>query len=139
MISQLLKKYLKEKYIIKILVITSVFFLLFRISNLLFGQSLYDTINQCLFTLGFGLLMGAIFIRTGNSIPCIIAHIINNILAFSDIGFKDNNLLLNVFPIGQIIYYIFFILMILIAFYLVRKDKQEDIILLWKEKWTETV
>ena len=135
MISQLFRKYLKEQYIPIILILTSIFFSLLHVFNLFYGQSLYDTINQCAFTLGFGFLMGAIFIRTGNVLPCIIAHFINNFLAFCCLGFKDHSMLLGIVEKSQVIYYVFFILMIFISFYIVRKSKREDIIKLWKEKW----
>lgn len=42
--------------------------------NLLKGAALSDTIWQCISAVGIGVIFGAIYLRTGNIVLCMILH-----------------------------------------------------------------
>lgn len=63
-----------RKGIIKSLIISALFFGLMHITNVFAGQSLFDSILQAIQTIGFGLLMGAIYYRTKNIWACVFLH-----------------------------------------------------------------
>lgn len=80
-----------RKGIIKSLVISALFFGLMHITNVFAGQSLFDSILQAIQTIGFGLLMGAIYYRTKNIWACVFLHgFYDFCLMLSDINYvKD--------------------------------------------------
>lgn len=56
--------------------LSSILFGLVHAGNLLSGAGIITTISQIVYAMGIGMLLCAVFFRTGNIVPCIIAHFV---------------------------------------------------------------
>ena len=61
-------------------IITSLTFGIGHIVNLLNGYELFDNLIQIVYAVGCGFMLAMILIRTESIFPCIVFHILNNIL-----------------------------------------------------------
>lgn len=75
-ITLLLKKFSTRKVII----INGVIFGFFHLANLGVGNGIL-TLGQVIYTTGFGISLGYLYLKTSNLIPCILAHYANNIIS----------------------------------------------------------
>lgn len=80
-ISTMMRNLDREDQIIRICVISSVFFGAFHALNIISGANVISSLVQVITAGCMGLFFSAVFIRTGNILPGIIAHALHDILA----------------------------------------------------------
>ena len=126
------------KNIKKYLVLTSVIFGLSHITNILFGASLSATISQIFYATGFGILLGAVYLRTGNILPGIIAHFIIDFASAFNPAYDPSStekMLLHTEEVNVVESLIKIIIiggiLALYGLFLVRKKKQDEIVKTW--------
>lgn len=86
----LLKKYFYKYSVTKIVLLSSLVFALMHITNIS-RYSYVDIINQVIVAFFFGVLFGALMIRTGNVIVLGIIHgLINIVFKVDSLGIKEN-------------------------------------------------
>ena len=120
-----------EKYILPIILFTSISFGLIHLINAIKdGRVGIHAMQACMATL-LGIFFGAVYMRTGNIIPCIITHGLHD---FFSSAFEVNRH-------GELpdcfiaIAVICEALLAVWGLYIVRKEKRPEIEALWNEKW----
>ena len=120
-----------EKHILPILLFTSVTFGLIHITNALMnGHVGYCFIQAGMASL-LGIFFGAVFMRTGNIIPCIFAHGLHDFLVSAFEVNRHGEIPVAVMVLSVVCE----ALLAIWGLYLIRKAKQPEIEALWDEKW----
>lgn len=118
------------------LLTASLVFGLSHFLNIAAGAHYLNIIIQVITTVGAGLIMGAIFLRSGNILYPIIIHFLHDFLAFLTYG----SLITKTTPptfmdVAWIVG--LFIIQAAIAVWLL-KGRKDEIIAIWKERWSIT-
>lgn len=120
-----------EKMILPTLLFTSISFGITHILNAIRGNILQSLV-QSLLAVTLGVFFGAIFIRTGNIWPCIVAHGLHDLFVtcFSvNYDVTDEPIHVRIVGFGCEV------LLMIFGLYLVRKEKRPEIEAMWNEKW----
>ena len=127
-----MKRQLKgEKYILPILLFTSISFGLIHITNALRNGHIGIYAMQACMASMLGIFFGAVYIRTGNIIPCILAHGLHDFCVSAFEVNKHAEL-----PVwAMVLSAACELLLAAFGVYLVRKAKRPEIEALWNEKW----
>ena len=140
-VSLLCRHWREERKIPVILMLTSVCFGVIHIVNLAGGAPLHQTLLQCWCACGIGMLLAAVFLRTGNLWITIIFHVLNDILASCDRSRVTDDLVLINNQIGMMEVSDVVVCTCLFAagFWLIRPGVRGKIITLWDRKWRRAV
>ncbi len=124
-----------EKGVIRILWLSSVIFGLVHVTNAIAGAPLSLSIGQAAYAAGVGMVLGAVYLRTGNLWPSILGHMSLDFLELirSDIGGAGG--VISGMGVGDWITIIAGAAGIFWGLYLVRPAKRPEIVELWKNKW----
>lgn len=136
LISHLMKFFRNSKGIYGILIFSALLFGLVHITNAFVGAPLDTSIFQAFYTFAMGIIMGALYLRTGNIWVPMIIHSLVDIIGIS--FFNDTSIIIHagfVFDTVNILTIIVSILCIILGLYYVRASKHDEIIKLWDEKW----
>ena len=137
-ISYFMKLFKSSKGIFLILIFSSLIFGLIHLPNFFLSDSFNIILFQIFYAFAFGILTGAVYLRTGNLWPPIILHSLIDISSFFSIKFNLNSTLLKtnfVWNFPTILMFISCIIVIILGFYYVRISKHDEILELWEEKW----
>lgn len=135
-ISYMLRNWKEENKILIVMFLSSITFGCMHFVNILSGASISITVVQVIATIGMGLLFSAIFIRGGNILPAMIAHGLTDAIAFMDATQVSEEGLMAVE--ASFINYVdvaVCVILGIIAIYLVRPAKRQEILTLWDNKW----
>lgn len=136
--SVMMRDWMDEKHIPFVAYSTSVFFGLVHFLNLFKGAALSDTIFQCISAVGIGVMFGAIYLRTGNILLCMILHALHDLLALMVVGATDSNgVILEMSTFDAITSVIVGVVGLALGTYLIRKSVRADIVAVWKERWNQ--
>jgi len=119
-------------------ILCSVLFGLTHAANIFGGAPVSITIVQVIGTIGIGMLLTAIYIRSGNIIIPMITHLLTDFICFMDKSqaTSEGIMVANVSFINYVD-----IVMCLILFgiglYLIRPSKRDEIVALWNKKWNK--
>lgn len=136
-ISVMMRDWMDEKHIPFITYSTAIIFGLLHLMNIKTGATAGNVFLQVVFAIGIGTIFAAYYIRTGNILPCIVLHVVNDVLATMVVGEKDGNgvIFQKLLQYDLIISYIIGVGGILLSAYLIRKSVRADIVEVWKERW----
>ena len=136
--SVMMRDWMDEKHIPFVAYSTSILFGLVHFINILKGAALSDTIFQFISAVGIGVMFGAIYLRTGNIVLCMILHALHDILALMVVGATDSNgVILEMSTFDAITSVIVGVVGIALGTYLIRKSVRADIVKVWKERWSQ--
>ena len=126
-----------EKQIKVIFWLSSVFFGLVHITNAFVGADPIMSVIQALYAVGIGLLLGAVFLRTGLLWPIILGHMSLDFMEFirADMG-SSGGIMVN-FGVGDWITIAAGVLGAVVGIYLMRKKNYPEIMELWRNKWNK--
>ena len=126
-----------EKQITVIFWLSSVFFGLVHLTNAFVGADLMVSVIQALYAIGIGLLLGAVFLRTGLLWPIILGHMSLDFMEFirADMG-SSGGIMVN-FGVGDWITIAAGVLGAVVGIYLMRKKNYPEIMELWRNKWNK--
>ena len=138
--SYLMRQWRDEKKIIPAMIITSAVFGMIHLVNLATGSPLVMVLPQVINAGVMGMLLCAVYLRSGNLIPVMVLHTLNDFgkFMFVDIieeggGFSETTTLSSAdwisLAVSMIVY-------LGIALYLVRPSKRKEIRALWDGKWS---
>ncbi len=138
LMTPMLKGNVDRKRIITAIIISSVAFGLVHSTNIFMGADVGMTIKQLFTSALLGVCFGAMYIATGSLLPCIIIHIVHDIIAFANSeGVTDNGVMVSKLTPLDFITGVGFAA--ILAFVIVRvalnKDRDEETINLWKDTW----
>ena len=112
--------------------ISGIVFGLMHATNVFLGANGFATAMQVLYATGFGILFGAVFIRTGTLLPCIIAHSLVDITAFTLVDLVENGGMLTEASVGSIVTVIIGAVYLAFGLWLLRDEKLQDTVQIWQ-------
>ena len=136
-ISNFMRTIKDEKKIPLILWLSAIVFGFAHMSNSVVGASLTTSLIQSLYAMGIGLAFGAVYLRTGNLWPSIIAHYLIDFLEFCRADLSSSNGIMGELTIGDHITLVVGFLAIFWGCYLCRKSKRAEIMAVWQKKWNK--
>ena len=120
-----------EKSILPIVLFTSISFGLIHITNAIkVGHVGVYVMQACMASL-IGIFFGAVFMRTGNIIPCILAHGVHDFFATAFNVNRQGDIPVAIIVVAVVCE----ALLAAWGLYLIRKEKRPEIEALWNEKW----
>lgn len=125
-----------EKGVAKIFWLSSIVFGLAHVLNAFAGAPLLISLGQAAYAAGIGMILGAVYLRTGNLWPTILAHMSVDFMEFVRGDLGDSGGIMSSFGIGDWITIIAGIIGIVLGLYLIRPSKRSEIVELWKDKWS---
>ncbi len=128
-----------EKQISFIFWLSSVFFGLIHIFNALAGGDLFSCVLQALYAVGVGMLFCAVYLRTGNIMPTILAHMSVDFMEFIRADLSETGGIMTGMGVGDWITIAAGLFAGIWAMRLMKKDHYPEIMALWKEKWSQDV
>ena len=136
-ISYFIKFFKSSKSIFGIVMASALVFGITHLFNVFAGAPLDTTLFQFFYTFAIGILLGAVYLRTGNLWPPIIIHSLVDISAFSSTALSKIGVIQTglVFNISNILFIIVSIISIVLGLYYLRSSKHDNILELWEEKW----
>ncbi|MCR5544275.1 MAG: CPBP family intramembrane metalloprotease [Eubacterium sp.] len=137
-IANYMRKAESGKDVMKIFWISSIFFGLFHSFNIIAGADIVSSIVQSVSAIGMGMLFGAIYLRTGNMWPTIIAHWAIDSAEMCRADLNESGAKVMEILTGDYFIIASSIVGGIIGFILVRKQYHGDILELWKDEWNKT-
>ena len=126
---------LKQKSgIRKGVLISSLVFGLFHMTNIIFGADPVATIMQVAYAIGIGFLLGAVFIRTGTLLPCIVAHSLIDITAFTMVDLADSGGMLAESSDSSVLVVLIGMVYFVWGLWLIRNEKLSETVDIWRNK-----
>ncbi len=137
LISPMLRENVDKKRIITATILSSLIFSLIHGANIFVGADPGSTIMQLFSSFLMGIAFGTIYIATGSLLPGIIFHSIHDIIALSNVSSVTENgvIVSKVSPVD----FINLLIVLMLALVCIRfslKDKEDTIIKLWKDTWS---
>ena len=134
-ISNYMRTIKSEDGIKKIFWLSSVFFGLVHMTNILGGADPFVSIFQAVYCIGVGMILGAVYLRTGNAWIIMLGHMSLDFveLCRGDLG-AQSGLMLNL-GLGDWITMVAAIVGAVIALRLLDKKHYPEIMQLWNRKW----
>ena len=124
-----------EKNILLVLLFTSLSFGLVHVTNAILSGNVAGGFIQSALAAMLGIFFGAVYLRTGNILPCIVVHGLHDFLVTAfGVNRHFTSMPTGVFAISIVCE----LLLAIWGLYLVRKSKQPEIEALWDEKWQLT-
>lgn len=115
--------------------ISSVTFGLVHIMNISAGGDVLASCIQSVYAIGIGMILGAIYIRTGNLWPTIIAHTSLDYLEFLRGDLEASGGVMTGLGLGDWVTIAASAIGAVIALFLINKKHDVEILALWKKKW----
>ena len=93
------------------------------------------SIGQAAYAAGIGMILGAVYLRTGNLWPTILGHMSVDFMEFirGDLGSSGG--IMSGIGVGDWITIVAGVVGIILGLYLIRPSKRAEIVDLWKAKW----
>ncbi|MCR5156075.1 MAG: CPBP family intramembrane metalloprotease [Butyrivibrio sp.] len=126
-----------EKKIMTIFWLSSIFFGLFHLTNILSGADIAAALVQAVYAIGIGMILGAVYLRTANAWAVILAHMSLDFLEFCRGDLGSTGGIMTGMGIGDWITVAAAIVAAVLALRLVSKDNRPAIMELWNKKWNK--
>lgn len=138
MISSLIKKLkFSEKNVLPIALISAGSFGLIHLTNLAAGAAIGITLFQVFNAASIGVFYCAIYLRSGNLLPCMLCHTVQDCIAFlnTTLVAEGGVMTETIFDASCVYDTVWSVVLFGAAVYLLRPTVRNDIIKIWKQKW----
>ena len=125
-----------EKKISVIFWLSSIVFGLVHLANIAAGGQVSSVLIQSVYAVGIGMLVGAVYLRTGNILPTIIAHFSVDFLELIRADLSASGGTMQGMGVGDWITVAASVVAAVIGILLVRKKYFPEIMEVWKDKWS---
>ena len=132
-----MRKATSERQVVGILWLSAAVFGFFHMGNVLGGAKLSYGLIQSVYACGVGLLFGAVFLRTGNLWPTIIAHSLVDFLEMARADMATSGGIMVNMTVGDWITVAAGVVAAATGIYLCRKEKRGEILNIWAERWSK--
>ncbi len=136
-VANYLRRIPTEKGVVTIFWLSSVIFGLMHMTNALLGAPLWITIGQSAYAVGIGMALCAVYLRTGNLWPSILAHTSLDFMELIRADLGSSGGLMSVMGMGDWITIVAGVIGGVLGLYLIRPSKRGEIVELWIKKWTQ--
>ena len=137
-ISNFMRTVKSEKRIYVIFWLSSLTFGFAHASNMISGAALSTSIIQSFYAVGIGLLLGAVYLRTGNLLPTIIAHFCLDFMEFVRADLTESGGIMQDTLIGDKVTVVVAIAAGIFGIFLMRKSKLPEVMSVWNERWSKS-
>lgn len=126
-----------EKQIKVIFWLSSIVFGLVHATNIFAGGDPFACAVQAVYAIGIGMALAAVYLRTGNLLPCILGHMSLDFMEFmrGDIS-QSGGLMINM-GVGDWITCFAAVVGAVWGLWLIRSKYHSEIIELWNDKWSK--
>ncbi|MBR6160033.1 MAG: CPBP family intramembrane metalloprotease [Lachnospiraceae bacterium] len=137
-IANYMRRVRSEKQLYMIFWLSSIVFGLVHLGNIVAGADMFSTLVQSVFAIGIGMLFCAVYLRTGNLWPTVIAHTAIDFveLCRGDLG-NSSGLMMDLGP-GDYVVMLSALVAGILGIVLFRKKYHPQILKVWQEKWSVT-
>lgn len=139
-VSYLMRQWGEKKDIWKVIGLSSLLFAVVHGVNLFSGAPVLMTIVQILNAFSMGCMVSTIFLRSGNLIPVMLLHFLNDFVAFMNVGAIAEGGTYNgdTAVSGEVLLslFVFSAVFITLSLIFIRPSKRDEITALWNEKWS---
>ena len=135
-VANYLRKVQTEKGVVTIFWLSSIVFGLAHVANALAGAPLLISIGQAAYAAGIGMILGAVYLRTGNLWPTILGHMSVDFMEFIRGDLGNSGGIMSSMGVGDWITIVAGVIGIILGLYLIRPSKRAEIVDLWKAKWS---
>jgi len=119
---------------LRVTLVTSTLFALLHLTNAFGGVKPLFVLYQVILSFCVGIFFSAIFIKTKNILLPILAHTLNDFVAFLDAGSTTNGLITSqTFTYLELIDAIFALIYLILGIYLLKKTTDDELNSLWGE------
>ena len=125
-----------ENKIYVIFWLSSIVFGLAHLANVFAGGQVSSVLIQTAYATGIGMLFGAVYIRTGNLLPTMIAHFSLDFLEMIRSDLTASGGTMQAMGLGDWITVVAGVLAAVVGILLIRKKYFPEIMEVWKEKWS---
>lgn len=138
-VSCLMRQWRDEKKIPVVIAITAISFGLIHASNISGGAGVAITILQVVAAGLMGILLCAVYLRSGNALAIILMHAITDFLCFMDSSQVDQGgIMIAKISFANILDLILTVILAAVGLYLVRPAKRAEIISVWDKKFSRS-
>lgn len=137
-IANYMRKAESEKDVMRIFWISSLFFGLFHSFNIFAGADIVSSIVQAVSAIGIGMFFGAVYLRTGNLWPTVIAHWLIDSVEMCRADLNESGGKVMEILTGDYFIIASSVIAGIIGFILIRKQYHGEILELWKDKWNKS-
>ena len=117
--------------------LSSLVFGLIHVANILAGGDPLSCAGQAVYAIGIGMALGAVYLRTGNLLPCILGHMSLDFMEFIRGDLSQSGGLMTTTGIGDWISYLAAAVGAVLGLWLIRSKYHPEIIELWNDKWSK--
>lgn len=115
--------------------LSSITFGLVHILNITAGGDVFSCVIQSFYAIGIGMIFGAVYLRTGNLWPTIIAHASLDYLEFLRGDLDVSGGVMTGLGVGDWVTIAACVVGAVVALILMNKKHDEEILALWSKKW----
>jgi membrane protease YdiL (CAAX protease family) len=119
--------------------LSSIAFGLMHLSNIAAGGDVTAVIIQSIYAMGVGMILGAVYLRTGNLWPAILGHMSLDFMEFIRVDLSGNGGIMTGMGIGDWITIAAAVFAAFMALRLMKPEHNAQIMELWAKKWNKTI
>ncbi len=134
-ISNFMRTIKTEKDIKKIFWLSSIVFGIVHMTNVFVGADMFTSICQSVYAVGIGMILGAVYLRTGNAWVIMLGHMSLDFTEFCRADLGNSNGVMQAMGVGDWITIVAGIVGGVIALRLLDKKYYPEIMDLWNRKW----
>ncbi len=134
--SYMMRQFKDEKKVPIVILLTSLIFGLFHMTNLFVGAAFSSTIFQVITAFTAGIVLCTIYLRSGSILPSMLYHTLNDLYAFTNLDVVNNGVMDTALGTRDIVINIVIsVVELAVAYYLLRGDGKKNISKIWADKW----
>jgi membrane protease YdiL (CAAX protease family) len=126
-----------ERQIKVIFWLSSIIFGLAHSANIFSGGDFFSCVIQVIYASGIGMLLGAVYLRTGNLLPCILGHMSLDFFEFVRKDLSQSGGLMMGMGAGDWITVFSALVGAVLGLWLIREKYHPEIMEVWDRKWNK--
>ena len=130
-----MRQWRDEKHIIAVVLFTSVIFGVTHLANMFAGGNRESVMIQGFTATCTGIILCAIYLRSGNLLVTILIHTVHDIIALTDVSGIQNGVIVTGVDWSTWADVIANIILVGVAFWLLRPAKRGEVRAMWNKKW----
>ena len=117
--------------------LSSLVFGLIHLTNIFAGGDPLSCVGQAAYAIGIGMALGAVYLRTGNLLPCILGHMSLDFMEFIRGDLSQSGGLMTSTGVGDWITFVAAAVGAVGGLLLIRPKYHQEMIELWNDKWSK--
>lgn len=119
--------------------LSSLVFGLIHVTNILAGGDPFACVIQAAYAVGIGMILGAVYLRTGNLLPCILGHMSLDFMEFIRGDLSQSSGVMTNMGAGDWITVFAAAVAAVLGLMMIRPKYHSEIMEVWNRKWNRSV